>query len=281
MILVADSGSTKTDWILATPNQPDLKFTTAGINPFFLSEKEIFKIIHKQESLVAEAENVTEIYFFGAGCSSPDKREIVSNVLSQIFKQAYVSVDNDLLGSAYATCGEKPGLCCILGTGSNVTYFDGENIFDGKHGLGYVLGDEGSGSCFGKKLITDYLYGNMPKEESSLFAQKYNVDKEAVITHVYHKPRANFYLASFATFLSDIKSGDYCKKLVKQGLTEFVETNIITHQDYQKLNCHFVGSIAWNLKSELQEICALYKVNVGKILNHPIQDLANFLLKRE
>ncbi|RYY30089.1 MAG: N-acetylglucosamine kinase [Sphingobacteriaceae bacterium] len=280
MILVADSGSTKTDWILATPNQADLKFTTAGINPFFLSDKEIFKIIHKQENLVAEAEKVTEVYFFGAGCSSPDKREIVSNVLSQIFKQAYVSVDSDLLGSAYATCGEESGLCCILGTGSNITYFDGESIFDGKHGLGYILGDEGSGSSFGKKLLTDYLYGNMPKEESSLFSQKYSVNRETIITNVYHKPRANFYLASFAAFLSDIKSSDYCQKLVTQGLTEFVETNITTHQGYQNLKCHFVGSIAWNLKAELQEICASHQVDVGKIMNHPIQHLANFLLKR-
>ncbi|RYY27783.1 MAG: N-acetylglucosamine kinase [Sphingobacteriaceae bacterium] len=280
MILVADSGSTKTDWILANPGSPDLQFKTAGINPFFLSDKEIFKLITKQQELVAQAENVTEVYYFGAGCSSPDKREAVSNVLSQIFKQAYISVDSDLLGSAYATCGEESGLCCILGTGSNITYFDGENIRDGKHGLGYILGDEGSGSFFGKKLVTDYLYGNMPETESKLFAQKYMADKETVISNVYHKPRANFYLASFAMFLSEVATGDYSKNLIKSGLTEFVETNITGYPDYKNLKCHFVGSIAWNFKTELQEICKQYQVKIGKMMNHPIDDLANFLLKR-
>ncbi len=281
MILVADSGSTKTDWILATPGEPDLEFKTAGINPFFLSDREIYKLINKQESLIAQAEKVTEVYFFGAGCSSPDKRETVSNVLSQIFQQAYISVDSDLLGSAYAMCGRETGLCCILGTGSNVTYFDGENIFEGRHGLGYILGDEGSGSFFGKKLITDYLYGKMPEEESSLFSKKFVVDKETIFSNIYHKPRANFYLASFASFLSDIKSGDYYKNLVNAVLSEFVETNVINYPDYEKLKCHFVGSIAWHLQDELQEICAAYKIRVGKIINHPIRELANFVLKRE
>ncbi|RYE28390.1 MAG: N-acetylglucosamine kinase [Sphingobacteriaceae bacterium] len=280
MILVADSGSTKTDWILVTDEQATLEFKTAGINPFFLTDKEISKIIHKQEGLIAQAEKVTEVYFFGAGCSSPDKREMVSNVLSQIFKQAYVSVDSDLLGSAYATCGQETGLCCILGTGSNITYFDGENIFEGRHGLGYILGDEGSGSFFGKKLITDYLYGNMPQQESSLFAQKFAADKETIISNVYHKPKANFYMASFAVFLSDIRTTEYGKTLIRYGLKTFVETNIASYENYKKLKCNFVGSIAWNLKEELQEVCADYQVEVGKIINHPIHDLTKFILSR-
>jgi len=281
MILIADSGSTKTDWILATTGGPDTGFKTAGLNPFFHSDKEMNKIIARQEQLITEAENVKEVYFFGAGCSSPDKREMVSNVLSQLFKQAYVSVDSDLLGSAYATCGRETGLCCILGTGSNITYFDGENIFEGKHGLGFILGDEGSGSYFGKKLITDYLYGRMPEAESALFAKKYSVNKEAVIGHVYHKPGANYYLASFAAFLGEIKTGSYGKSLVCQGLTEFITTNIQTYPSYKELKCHFVGSVAWHLKEELQEICAAYEVRIGKIMKHPIQNLVNFLLKRE
>ncbi len=280
MILVADSGSTKTDWILADPGNPDLLFKTAGINPFFLSDKEIYKLITKQQDLVSKAETISEVYYFGAGCSSPDKREAVSNVLSQVFKQAYISVDSDLLGSAYATCGKEAGLCCILGTGSNITYFDGENIHDGKHGLGYILGDEGSGSFFGKMLVTDYLYGNMPEPESKLFAQKYVPDKETVIGNVYHKPRANFYLASFAMFLSEIAAGSYGKNLIKNGLTEFIKTNITSYPDYKNLKCHFVGSIAWNFKEELHEIGNHYEVKIGKVMNHPIDGLANFLLKR-
>lgn len=280
MILVADSGSTKTDWILVTPGKQDTAFKTAGINPFFLSDKEMLKVIGKQESLITEAENVKEVYFFGAGCSSPDKREVVSNVLSQLFKQAYVSVDSDLLGSAYATCGYETGLCCILGTGSNITYFDGENIFEGKHGLGYILGDEGSGSYFGKKLITDYLYGCMPEAESMLFAKNHAINKENIINQVYHKPRANYFMASFANFLGEIRTCEYGKNLISTGLREFVTTNIECYPTYKNLKCHFVGSVAWHLKEELQEICVEHEVNVGKIMKHPIQDLLNFLLKR-
>lgn len=281
MILVADSGSTKTDWILVTPGEPDLEFKTAGINPFFISDKEMVKLISKQQNLIAQAENIKEVYFFGAGCSSPDKRETVSNVLSQVFKNAYVSVDSDLLGSAYATCGHEAGLCCIMGTGSNITYFDGENIFEGRHGLGYILGDEGSGSYFGKKLVTDYLYGRMPENESRLFAKRYTVNKETIIGNVYHKPGANFYLASFSAFLAEIKDCAYGKNIIFEGLTEFVTTNITCYSSHKQLKCNFVGSVGWHLKEELLEICAAHEVKVGKIIKHPIRELVNFLLKRE
>lgn len=281
MILVADSGSTKTDWALVDSEGSDQKFKTAGLNPFFLTDKEMVKEIAKQEGLVAEAENVKEVYFFGAGCSSPDKRETVSNALSQFFKQAYVSVDSDLLGSAYATCGHEPGLCSILGTGSNITYFDGENTFDGKHGLGYILGDEGSGSYFGKKLVTDHLYGKMPEDVNYLFKKKFDVNKATVIGNVYHKSGANYYLASFAAFLGEIKETLYGKNLITEGLTEFVNTNIKSYENYPELKCHFVGSVAWYLREELQEICAENCIQIGKIIKYPINDLVKFFLSKK
>src|ERR1700712_4411893 len=159
MILVADSGSSKTDWLLDKPGGIPAEYHTDGLNPYFLTEKEIAKKLHDQlAELTAISHQITEIYFFGAGCSSPDRHEMVSNALSQVFPKAFVSVDSDLLGSAYATCGHDKGICCVLGTGSNISFFDGENVSEGKHGLGYVLGDEGSGTWFGKALITDYLY---------------------------------------------------------------------------------------------------------------------------
>src|SRR5258708_25233378 len=201
MILVADSGSSKTDWLLTLPNQEVQQFRTSGLNPYFLTEKEIVKIIQEQvPEMVAFAAEIKEIYFFGAGCSSPDRHEIVSNALSYLFTKPYISVDSDLLGCAYATCGHEKGLCCVLGTGSNISFFDGEDIHSGKHGLGYVLGDEGSGTWFGKALITDFLYGNMPTDIHALFDQSYTLNKEIVINHVYQQQEANSYLASFAKF---------------------------------------------------------------------------------
>src|SRR5471030_1687634 len=204
MILVADSGSSKTDWLLKQPGQVALEFRTSGLNPYFLTEKEIVKILQDQSpDMIAYNAEVKEIYFFGAGCSSPDRHEIISNALSQLFTKAYISVDSDLLGSAYATCGHDKGLCCVLGTGSNISYFDGVDIHSGQHGLGFILGDEGSGTWFGKALITDFLYGNMPPDIYALFDKTYGLDKDLVIANVYLKPGANSYIASFSKFLGE------------------------------------------------------------------------------
>jgi glucosamine kinase len=281
MILVADSGSSKTDWLLALPQNETKLFKTAGLNPYFLSEKEIVKVIQEQAAgLVAFADKIDEIYFFGAGCSSPDRHEIVSNAISQLFPKSFISVDSDLLGSAYATCGHEKGLCCVLGTGSNISFFDGEDIHDGQHGLGFVLGDEGSGTWFGKMLITDFLYGNMPHDISAKFYDTYQLDRETVIKNVYQKPGANSYLASFAKFLSEIRDTPYGKKVLSDGLVEFIDTNIKSYPQYNRYKCNFVGSIAYVFADELTELCKESGVRTGKIIKQPIHDLMQFILGR-
>lgn len=281
MILVADSGSSKTDWLLAYPGELPRAYRCAGLNPYFLTEKEIAKILQDQiPDLIALAPDITEIYFFGAGCSSPDRHEIVSNALSVFFPKSYISIDSDLLASAYATCGHQKGFCCVLGTGSNISFFDGEGIHDGQHGLGYVLGDEGSGTWFGKKLITNYLYGTMPHDVSLKFKDTYSLDKETVIKNVYQKARANSYLASFAKFLSEIRESEYAQQMLHAGLLEFVETNIKPYPQFNKFKCHFVGSIAFTFADELKAICAANDVHIGKIIRQPINDLLDFIIKR-
>ena len=281
MILVADSGSSKTDWLLSTTQQESVPFKTAGLNPYFLTEKEIAKIIQEQAAdMVAHADDITEIYFFGAGCSSPDRHEIVSNAISQLFPKAFISVDSDLLGCAYATCGHEKGICCVMGTGSNISFFDGENIHDGQHGLGFVLGDEGSGTWFGKAMITDFLYGNMPAGISEQFDKAYGLNKEIVIKNVYQKPNANTYLASFSKFVSEIKTTEYGQELLERGLIEFIESNIKSYPEYHRYKCHFVGSIAYFFADELTELCRQQGVKTGKIIKQPINDLMAFILKR-
>lgn len=282
MILVADSGSSKTDWLLSIPGEPNRAFKSAGLNPYFLTEKEIARILQDQvPGMIAMAPDISEIYFFGAGCSSPDRHEIVSNAISSLFPGAYVSVDSDLLASAYATCGREKGICCVLGTGSNISFFDGEEIHDGQHGLGYALGDEGSGTWFGKALVTDYLYGNMPDDIHAQFKEAYHLTKEDVIINVYQKPRANSYLASFSKFLSPVRSTAYAQDLIKRGLQEFVDTNIKSYPQYDKFKCHFVGSIAYVFADELKAVCDQNGVHVGKIIRQPIVDLLEFILKRD
>ena len=282
MILVADSGSSKTDWLLKVNDNEEQQFRTAGLNPYFLTEKEIVKIIHEQApQMVAYAGDINEIYFFGAGCSSPDRHEIVTNAISQLFTNSYISVDSDLLGCAYATCGHEKGLCCVLGTGSNISFFDGEGIHDGQHGLGFVLGDEGAGTWFGKALITDFLYNRMPAEISEKFKAAYHLDKQTVIKKVYQTPNSNTYLASFTRFLGEIRESAYAQALLRKGLLEFIETNIKSYQEYHSFKCHFVGSIAYFFTAELQAVCKENGVHIGKIIRQPIHDLLGFILSRD
>jgi glucosamine kinase len=282
MILVADSGSTKTDWLLKLSGGETRQFRTGGLNPYFLTEKEIVKILQTEAAdMIAFAPDVTEIYFFGAGCSSPDRHEIVSNALSVLFTKSYISVDSDLLGCAYATCGHHKGFCCVLGTGSNISYFDGEDIHSGQHGLGFVLGDEGGGTWFGKALVTDFLYGIMPGEISVKFDNLYQLDKEKVIKNVYQMPNANSYLASFSKFLYTIRETAYAQDLLRKGMLEFIETNIMWYPKYREYKCHFVGSIAYVFADELKAVCKEHGIHIGKIIRQPIHDLLDFIVSRD
>ncbi|HXI00268.1 MAG TPA: hypothetical protein VNI52_08355 [Sphingobacteriaceae bacterium] len=280
MILVADSGSSKTDWISSLPVGGKFEFATNGMNPFFLSEKEIVKILLNNAEVQKISLDVREIYFFGAGCSNPDRREAVSNALSQVFKNAFVNVESDLLGSAYATCGNNQGMSCILGTGSNITFYDGHKVIDGMHGLGYILGDEAAGTYFGKKLITSYLYGTMPAELQKNFNETYHINKEIVIQNLYQKPSPNFYLASFSKFMSANKEHTFIIDLLQRGFKEFIK-DIQSYPDHKKYNCHFVGSIAYTFQDILRTVCNEHSITIGKILKKPIDELFNFIILRE
>jgi glucosamine kinase len=281
MILVADSGSSRSDWMLALPDSKPLSFTTKGLNPFFVNEKDIERVLKNVPEIIPYADEVSEVYFFGSGCSSPDRREIVSNALSRLFIHAFVDVEIDLVGSAYATCGTNKGFIATLGTGSDITFFDGTSILPSRHGIGYVLGDEGSGVWFGKQLITDYLYDRMPSELSLRFGEKYRINKETVIKNVYQKPMPNTYLASFAPFISDQIEHPYMEELLLKGFSEYIETDIVPYEDFMDYPCHFVGSIAYHFETHLRNVCNRYGVQVGMVLKNPIERLFDFVFQRE
>lgn len=281
MILVVDSGSFKSDWMFTPNGSEPLRYRTQGINPFFTQEKEIVKIIQSFKEITPYINNITEIYFFGSGCTSPDRREIVSNAVSHIFKNAFVSVDTDLIGSAYATCGARPGFISTMGTGSNISFFDGENVLPSKFGTGFILGDLGSGAWFGKKLVTDYLYGQMPSEINLAFGAAYEVNKENIMKHVYQEPNPNAFLASFAPFLAEHTDHSYVAGLLNDGFEEFVKTNVFSYADYQEYECHFVGSIAYFYNKQLRNVCKKHNIRIGKIIQQPIEDLYAFILEKE
>jgi glucosamine kinase len=280
MILVADSGSSKTDWMAYSPNKT-LSFSTQGINPYFVNAFDIVKILSKNRDLSAYANSIKEVYFFGSGCSSPDKHEIVSNGLSSFFPKAFVSVDHDLIGSAYATCGDKKGLTCILGTGSNIAYFDGIDVHPSNHGLGYVLGDEGSGTYFGRKILVSYLYGTMPDDLAEEFASSYDVSKDVLINNIYQKPFPNSYLATFSRFMITHKYHPFIQQVLKDGFQEFIDTNVKDYKGYKTLECNFVGSISYYYQDELKAVFEENGIKIGKILQKPISGIFEYILKKE
>ena len=184
-----------------------------------------------------------------------------------------------MLGSALAVCDGIPGITCILGTGSNICYFDGKNISDTRHGLGYIIGDEGSGSYYGKKLLAWYLYKILPPDLDKAFFDKYHLDKELIIRKVYKEPDPNVFLASFAKFLSDNREHSFIRKLVYSGMNEFFETNVLSYSESKKVPIHFVGSIAWHFREILQTVANEKNVQIGNIIQKPVNGLAAYFLK--
>lgn len=280
MILVADSGSSKTDWMAYSPEKT-YSFNTQGINPYFANAQDVFRILSKHKEMATIADQVKEVYFFGAGCLNPDKHEIVSNGLSSFFKNAFISVDHDLMGSAYATCGDKKGLACILGTGSNIAYYDGETVYSGNHGLGYILGDEGSGTYFGKKMLISYLHKTMPADLREAFDEEFKVTKDIVVENIYQKPFPNSYLATFSRFMIHHKQHPFIQKTLKDGFQEFIDTNVKDYKNYKTLECNFVGSISYYYQDELCAVFAENNLKIGKTLQKPIEGIFEYILKRE
>jgi glucosamine kinase len=278
MILICDSGSTKADWIAGESSEILNEYHTKGFNPFFHDEEFIIKELASDKRLHEIKQSVKNLYFFGAGCSSRERNEIIRNALQNFFVNAEIIVEHDMLGTALAVCEGKPGLACILGTGSNTCFFDGKDIAPVRHGLGYIIGDEGSGSYYGKKLLSAYLYKIMPADLAKSFSDQYNLDKESVIKKVYNEPNANVFLASFATFLSAHANHPYIAEMVFNGMNEFFETNVLSYSESRNNPVHFVGSIAWYFQSTLKNIAGLKGIQTGNIIQKPVQGLADYFL---
>ena len=278
MLLVADSGSTKADWLLAEDGKVIDSFSSMGFNPFFHDEKIVQKELSKNQKVKKYASHIKEVNFFGAGCSSAPRNKIIAAGLKKIFPKANIFVDHDMLGAALAACHNDSGLVCILGTGSNIAYYDGKKISKTRHGLGYILGDENSGSYYGRKLISSYLYQVMPPDLAKSFYNKYKITKEKAIKNAYNNPDANVYLASFAKFLSDHKANLWIENMVHNGMVDFFETHISAYPQYKTSPVHFIGSIAFHFSDVLRQVSHEKKFTVGKIIVRPVDDLMEFFL---
>lgn len=281
MLLVADSGSTKCDWIIVKPTGERIETSTMGFNPFFHNSELIISELKKNDLLNLYADEISHIYFYGAGASSNVRNAIVETGLRSMFKKTTeIKVGHDVKAAVIATCQDNPGITCILGTGSNSCYFDGTIVHEVIPALGYILGDEGSGSYFGKKLLSKYLYKKLPMELADSLEKEYGVSKESILESVYNKPNANVYLASFMKFAHVNQSHPYFKELIYKGLSEFINIHVWCFENFREVPVHFVGSIAYYFKDCLEEVAKNHRFSIGNIIKRPVAPLADYYCKK-
>ena len=273
--LIADSGSTKCEWCLIN-NGKKKTILTQGISPYFLDTNQIIELLQKE--LLPKLKNVeiANIYFYGTGLSNVNNVKIVNAALKKLFKGAKIEINHDLLAAARALCGNKKGIACILGTGSNSCFFNGKKIVKNSPGLGYVLGDEGSGAYLGKKVLQYYLYQTFDEDLLSRFEKQFNTNKTEILDAVYKKPLANRYLATFNNFLVENRGHYMVENIIEDALNDFFFTHLPKYTESWTLPINFVGSVAHGYKDVLKELCNVYELELGIILKKPMEGLINF-----
>lgn len=273
--LIADSGATKTEWCLLDGKKKKTVFTQ-GISPYFLNTEQIKELV-VQELLPGIKKQVpAEVHYYGTGCKNPANARIVQKALKAVFPAAKVAVNHDLEGAARALCGHGKGVACILGTGSNSCYFNGKKIVKNSPGLGFILGDEGSGAYLGKKVIQYYLYKTFDADLMDRFHAKFNLADVDILDAVYKKPLPNRYLASFAIFLAENRGHFMIENIIEDGLNDFFFNHVYKYRESWTLPVHFVGSIAWGFKDVLKEMCSSYELQLGTVLRNPMQGLVKY-----
>ena len=277
MILITDGGSTKCDWILLDQKgDVVLKTRTKGLNPAVVPEENIRERILANQDLLPFVTKIYVVDFFGAGCGTKTPIRLLTRILSEIFPLATVSVNEDMVAAVYAAT-TKPGIVCILGTGSNSCYFDGTHIHNGIESLGYSLMDEASGNYFGKRLIRDYFYKKMPSQLALEFENKFNLDPDEIKNHLYKRHNPNMYLASFAEFIFTSKEvNGYFYKLITEGMLKFIEYRILCFKESQNVPIHFIGSIAHFSEDIIKDCMKPYNLELGNIIRRPIDGLIDY-----
>lgn len=276
MILIADSGSTKTDWSVVEKGKLLQQIFTKGTNPFFQTEEEISNEIEKTLLPQLATNAFDAVYFYGAGCGFPDKIEMVHRAVSgHLSISGSIEVNTDMLAAARGLCGHEPGITCILGTGSNSCYYDGEKIVDNVSPLGFILGDEGSGACLGKLLVGDILKNQMTPELKEKFLKQFNLTAGEIIDRVYRKPFPNRFLASLSPFLAQNINEPCVHSLVVDSFLSFLKRNVMQY-DYQHNKVHFIGSVAFYYQDLLTEASQMVGIQLGNIIKSPMENLISY-----
>ena len=277
MILIADSGSTKTDWCVVENGVLVQQIFTKGTNPFFQSEEEISNEIATALLPELKTDEFDAVYFYGAGCGFPDKIEIVHRAISKQLKvKGNVEVATDMLAAARGLCGREAGIACIMGTGSNSCYYDGENIVANVSPLGFILGDEGSGACLGKLMVGDLLKNQMTPELKGKFLKQFDLTPADIIDRVYRKPFPNRFLASLSPFLAQNINEPCVHELVLNSFKAFFKRNIMQYENYQNLKVNLIGSVAFYYKEVLAEAAEAMGIQLGTIIQSPMEGLIKY-----
>lgn len=275
MKLIADSGSTKTDWYLVDSNQVCV-IQTQGYNPYYFTTAEMQQSLEEELLHVLEASQIENLYFYGSGCSNDITQGIVRAALEPAFQQAQIHLGDDLLAAARATAGHEAGICCILGTGTNSCYYNGTTIADKIPSLGYILGDEGAGVYLGKMLVQAYFYREMPEDLSALMGKAFKMDKHVIISTLLDGKNPNRYLAGFALFAVEHREHPFVQQVIAQSFDDFLKRHVLKYPEAQELPVHFVGSVASGFQTELKKRLEHYDLQIGKVLKSPFPDLLDY-----
>lgn len=273
--LIADSGATKAEWVLLNDGKKKTVYTQ-GISPYFLSTEQIVDLLSAELAPKLKVAAIDKLFYYGTGCANPDNAQSVKSALKKVFKGAKIEVGTDLLAAARAVCGDQKGIACIMGTGSNSCYFNGKKIVNNSPGLGYVLGDEGSGAYLGKKVVQYYLYNTFDDDLRSRFDARFVTTPVEILDGVYKKPLPNRYLATFAMFLAENRGHYMIENILEDGINDFFFQHLCKYPEVWKCPVSFVGSVAHGFKDVILELCRSYEFEPGKILKAPMQGLLSY-----
>lgn len=270
--LIADSGSTKGEWCLIKNGRKKTLYTQ-GISPYFLTKDQIVDLLQTELAPQLKADEVEAVYYYGTGCANPQNAGNIKKALKKVFGGADVEVHTDLMAAARALCGRNKGIASILGTGSNSAYYNGTKIVANSPGLGFILGDEGSGAYLGKKVIQYFLYNTFDSELRDKFNDQYQLTPPQILDNVYKKPLPNRFLAQFALFLADNRGHFMVENILEDGISDFFFQHLSKYPEAQKYPVHFVGSVAFGFKDVIKELCISYKMECGQIVKNPMEGL--------
>jgi glucosamine kinase len=274
--LIADSGATKAEWCVVDKGKVKTVFTQ-GISPYFLTKEQIRQVLEKELLPKIKNYTISEVYYYGTGLANPANAKLLRSILKQVFVKAKtVEADHDLMAAARALCGRNKGIACILGTGSNSCFYNGKKMVKNSPGLGFILGDEGSGAYLGKKVVQYYLYGTFDEELKAKFDNRYKVTRMDIIEAVYKKPMPNRYLAGYALFLAENRGHYMIENILEDGLSDFFFNHLYKYRESWTNPINFVGGVAWGFRDVLKELCNTYELELGVIMKNPMEGLIKY-----